>query len=107
MFDGIIDHYDVYKVETIGDAYMVVSGCPHPSQKHASEIAHLSLDLVQAVDEAVIAHLPDEKLRVRVGLHTGNISNGVYKLKIYIPTFTCWRLIGRGTIRHDQTLGYQ
>ncbi|XP_045159453.1 atrial natriuretic peptide receptor 1-like [Mercenaria mercenaria] len=81
-FDDIIDKYDVYKVETIGDAYMVVSGIPIFTEHHASEVAKMSIDLVIACESFVIPHMPDEPLKIRVGLHTGPACAGVVGIKM-------------------------
>ncbi|KAM3596231.1 uncharacterized protein V6R79_010688 [Siganus canaliculatus] len=48
-FDAIIDNFDVYKVETIGDAYMVVSGLPVRNGKlHGREVGRMALALLHA-----------------------------------------------------------
>lgn len=72
MYDVCLDRYDVYKVETIGDAYMVVSGVPVSNgDDHVSEIALMSLDLMERSKAFLIPHLPDEGLKMRMGFHTG------------------------------------
>jgi len=83
MFDDALNLYDVYKVETIGDAYMVVSGLPEKNgNKHAGEIATMSLHLLSSIMDFKIPHLPDEQLLLRIGLHTGSCVAGVVGMKM-------------------------
>ncbi|XP_029439074.1 atrial natriuretic peptide receptor 2 [Rhinatrema bivittatum] len=82
-FDAIIDNFDVYKVETIGDAYMVVSGLPVRNGKlHAREIARMSLALLETVKTFKIRHRPNNQLCLRIGIHTGPVCAGVVGLKM-------------------------
>ncbi|XP_051156964.1 receptor-type guanylate cyclase Gyc76C-like [Leptopilina boulardi] len=81
LFDRIIKGYDVYKVETIGDAYMVVSGLPIKNgNRHAGEIASMSLELLNAVKHHTIIHRPQDTLKLRIGIHTGPVVAGVVGL---------------------------
>ncbi|XP_050711339.1 atrial natriuretic peptide receptor 1-like isoform X2 [Eriocheir sinensis] len=82
-FDDIIEEFDVYKVETIGDAYMVVSGLPvRNGTTHTREIARMSLALLEAVKTFKIRHRPEDSLKLRIGLHTGPCVAGVVGLKM-------------------------
>ncbi|XP_014203598.1 atrial natriuretic peptide receptor 1-like [Copidosoma floridanum] len=82
-FDSIIGNFDVYKVETIGDAYMVVSGLPvRNGTNHAREIARMSLALRDTVMTFRIRHRPNEQLKLRIGMHSGPCVAGVVGLKM-------------------------
>ncbi|CAB3397272.1 unnamed protein product [Caenorhabditis bovis] len=81
IFDSIIDQHDVYKVETIGDGYLCVSGLPHRNGKeHVRHIASMSLLFVGALDNFRVPHLPTEQIRIRVGFHSGSVVAGVVGL---------------------------
>ncbi|KAK3709909.1 hypothetical protein QZH41_020028, partial [Actinostola sp. cb2023] len=70
-FDKVVDEHDVYKVETIGDAYMIVSGLPVRNEnRHAGEIATTALNLLSAVRDFQVPHIPSRKVQLRIGIHT-------------------------------------
>nr|XP_004659198.1 retinal guanylyl cyclase 2 [Jaculus jaculus] len=81
LFDAIIGSHDVYKVETIGDAYMVASGLPKRNgSRHAAEIANMSLDILSSVGTFKMRHMPEVPVRIRMGLHSGPVVAGVVGL---------------------------
>ncbi|UJR25296.1 hypothetical protein I4U23_006648 [Adineta vaga] len=82
IFDSLLENFDVYKVETIGDAYMVVSGAPKKNgDKHPNEIANMSLALLQCKQQV---HVPrsSAQLKLRIGIHTGPVCAAVIGSKM-------------------------
>lgn len=74
-FDTLVETHGVEKIKTIGDAYMVVAGVPTPRQDHAQVMAHLALDMQQAITQ--FSSPQGDPLQLRIGLHSGPVVAGV------------------------------
>jgi class 3 adenylate cyclase/FixJ family two-component response regulator len=75
-FDDLTDKHEVYKVETVGDTYMVMAGHEvETSESHARRLAAVACDMLEA---ATHIKLPSgDSLKLRVGIHTGAAYSGV------------------------------
>ncbi|KAL8566650.1 hypothetical protein ACOMHN_055587 [Nucella lapillus] len=75
-FDTHTEAHVVYKVETIGDAYMAVTGVPEFQEDHAERMADFAMDMLEEAGNvpSPASGLP---LQIRVGLHTGAVVSGV------------------------------
>ena len=73
MFDRIAEKHDVYKIETIGDAFVCCTGCPYPTtpESDAASIALMAIDLLDAVEDFTSSS--GIKIQIRIGLHCGPV----------------------------------
>jgi class 3 adenylate cyclase len=83
-FDVLAKKRGVFKVETIGDSYVAVTGLPSPDKRHALSMARFALDCLKTF-KSLTKQLentlgPDtSELGLRIGLHSGPVTAGVLR----------------------------
>ncbi|MEO2062764.1 MAG: adenylate/guanylate cyclase domain-containing protein [Christiangramia sp.] len=77
-FDKIVDKYNLEKIKTLGDCYMIAGGLPFPDDDHPRKIVAASFEIMDFVNSTKRdQNLPDASLEVRIGIHTGPVVAGV------------------------------
>merc|ERR1712012_1504392 len=81
LFDFLCDQNAVYKVETIGDAYLIVAGCPVKAANHALKICDMAFDMMDGITILKVPGSGDD-IHMRIGVHSGPVVAGVVGLKM-------------------------
>jgi class 3 adenylate cyclase len=81
-FDSIAAQADLEKIKTIGDAYMVVGGLPHPRDDHAEAIAEMALKMQEAI--SLFNRKRGGNFQMRIGINSGPVVAGVIGTKKFI-----------------------
>jgi adenylate cyclase len=75
-FDELVDRYDVEKIKTIGDCYMVAAGVPRERPDHARALAALALEMRECAKRCLVDR-DGHDLRLRIGISSGPVVAGV------------------------------
>ncbi|MDX2256048.1 MAG: adenylate/guanylate cyclase domain-containing protein [Pseudanabaenaceae cyanobacterium bins.39] len=81
-FDRLADEYNLEKIKTIGDSYMVVGGLPIPRANHVQSVADMALAMQSQIDQ--FSRPNGESFQLRIGIHTGQAVAGVIGKKKFI-----------------------
>ena len=86
-FDDLVEKHGLEKIKTIGDCYMAIAGAPAVRADHAEAIAAMALEMM-AVAATFRAISTGEPIRLRIGLHSGEVVAGVIGRRKY--TYDLW-----------------
>jgi len=74
-FDALSRAHDVFKIETIGDAYMAVTNLVKDQDDHAKRVVDFAVEALAAANETLIDVDDPSRgyVNIRVGLHSGAV----------------------------------
>ncbi|GLI65786.1 hypothetical protein VaNZ11_009402 [Volvox africanus] len=75
-YDDLLAPLNVYKVETIGDAYMAATGLLYESSSHAADMVDFGVGMIRAA-AGVSDPVSGQPLRIRVGINSGPVMSGI------------------------------
>jgi class 3 adenylate cyclase len=79
-YDKIARKWNMYKVETIGDAYLGVTGCPTRHPDHAIQATEFAIDIMNMIRGFRTAM--GSQIQIRIGLNSGKITAGVLGMNL-------------------------
>jgi guanylate cyclase len=74
-FDSLVDKYDLEKIRTIGDSYMVASGVPRRRADHARALVCMALEMRDFANMYTFRN--GHKVSFRIGINSGPVIGGV------------------------------
>lgn len=81
-FDTLVEKYDLEKIRTIGDNYMVASGVPRPRPDHAQAMACMALEMINYVGKRPFES--NTRIEFRIGINSGPVVGGVIGRKKFV-----------------------
>ncbi|MCB1178396.1 MAG: adenylate/guanylate cyclase domain-containing protein [Leptospiraceae bacterium] len=82
LFDDLAAKYDLEKIKTIGDCYMVAGGIPIHRTDHAEAVADFALDMIKTLEN--FNSNSESKLQLRIGINSGPVVAGVIGKRKFI-----------------------
>ncbi|MBI3153494.1 MAG: adenylate/guanylate cyclase domain-containing protein [Chloroflexi bacterium] len=75
FFDSLLDKYNVEKIRTIGDSYMVASGVPRQRADHAQALVRMALEMRDYISSHTFRN--GHRVSFRIGVNSGSMIAGV------------------------------
>ncbi|MBI3167440.1 MAG: adenylate/guanylate cyclase domain-containing protein [Chloroflexi bacterium] len=81
-FDGLVEKYDLEKIKTVGDCYMVAAGVPRKRMDHAQSLVQLALEMREFIHRHTFN--ASRPVDFRIGINSGPVLAGVIGRKKFI-----------------------